>query len=53
MRVIVQIFRYCTISFKSAVTRHAPPCWSGTLVEVTHHLGLSQTSKWSHWPQIA
>jgi hypothetical protein len=26
MRVIVQIFRYCTISFKSAVTRHAPPC---------------------------
>jgi hypothetical protein len=41
---------YCTISFKSAVTHHAPPCQSRTLVEVTRRSGLCRTSKWSQAP---
>jgi hypothetical protein len=38
-------FHYYTFSFKSVVTRHAPPCRSQNSVEVTRHSGLCRTSK--------
>jgi hypothetical protein len=45
--------RYCTLSFKSVVTCHAPPCRSRTLVEVTRLSGLVEPSGGHAGPQIA